>query len=90
MAGDAEPVQVGTLEIAAFSNPAGLRAIGQNLFIQTAASGEPQIGQPGLEQFGEVAQGYLEGSNVQTVEEMVTMITAQRAYEINSKAHFGQ
>ena len=86
VAGDAEPVQVGTLQIAAFSNPAGLRAIGQNLFIQTAASGEPQIGQPGLEQFGEVAQGYLEGSNVQTVEEMVTMITAQRAYEINSKA----
>jgi flagellar basal-body rod protein FlgG len=86
VAGDTEPVQVGNLELAVFTNPAGLRALGQNLYEETAASGTPLLGTPASEQFGQIAQGYLEGSNVQVVEEMVNMISAQRAYEVSSKA----
>jgi len=86
VAGDTEPVQVGTLEMAVFTNPAGLRSIGQNLYEETAASGAPLLGTPATEQFGQLAQGFLESSNVQVVEEMVSMISAQRAYEISSKA----
>ncbi len=69
-----------------FINPGGLKNIDQNLFIPTEASGEPSLGTPGTEGFGQVNQGYLEGSNVKVVEEMVNMIVAQRAYELNSKA----
>jgi flagellar basal-body rod protein FlgG len=86
IAGDTEPVQVGTLELASFTNSAGLRAIGQNLYKETASSGTPLLGTPASEQFGQLAQGFLESSNVKVVEEMVSMISAQRAYEVSSKA----
>lgn len=84
--GQPDPVQLGTLQIADFINPAGLQARGQNLFLETAASGTPQLGTPGLEGLGELVQGSLEGSNVNVVEELVAMIGTQRAYEMNSKA----
>ena len=80
-----KPEVVGQVELATFINPAGLRAIGQNHFAVTAASGEPQVGTPGTGHFGTVAQGQLEASNVNIAEEMVNMITAQRIYETNSK-----
>lgn len=83
--GDSASVKVGQLELAKFVNPAGLRAIGNNLYVETTASGQPLIGAAGSEGFGELKQGYLESSNVDIVEEMVSMIVAQRAYEINSK-----
>jgi flagellar basal-body rod protein FlgG len=85
VAGDAAPTQIGTLEMADFVNPQGLQAIGQNLFLETAASGAPQVAQPGEEGLGILRQGMLEASNVNAVEELVNMITTQRAYEINSK-----
>ncbi len=74
------------LTLARFANPAGLDSMGGNLYDETPASGSPQTGQPGLQGFGTIVQGYLEGSNVNIVEEMVNLITAQRAYEINSKS----
>ena len=83
---DANPQEVGQIETVRFINPAGLKAIGRNLLTATVASGDPVVGTPGLEGNGEVYQGYLETSNVEIVEEMVNMIVAQRAYEINSKA----
>jgi len=85
-AGQAAPQQVGTLQIADFINPAGLQPRGENLFIETAASGTAQPGSPGLNGLGTVAQGALETSNVNVVEELVTMIETQRAYEMNSRA----
>ncbi|MDX1697527.1 MAG: flagellar basal-body rod protein FlgG [Thiohalobacterales bacterium] len=84
--GVATPVQVGTIQIADFVNPAGLQPIGENLFLETGASGSPQTGNPGLNGLGSIAQGSLETSNVNTVEELVNMIETQRAYEMNSKA----
>ena len=84
--GQTAPTNVGTVELARFVNPAGLQSMGRNLYIQTAASGDPITGTPGLDGYGTIAQGYLEMSNVSVVDEMVNMITAQRAYEINSKA----
>jgi flagellar basal-body rod protein FlgG len=84
--GQSSPVEVGTIQLARFANPAGLESIGRNLFTITAASGEATTGNPGEDGFGTIAQGYLEMSNVSVVDEMVNMITAQRAYEINSKA----
>jgi flagellar basal-body rod protein FlgG len=84
--GEDDPVEVGQLEIYRFVNPAGLRSIGQNLFKTTPASGEEIAGQPGLDGMAKVHQGFLEMSNVKVVEEMVNMIVAQRAYEVNSKA----
>ena len=80
------PQQLGTIELARFANPAGLNAIGRNLFVPTQASGTPTTGQPGQQGFGSVSQGFLESSNVSVVEEMVNMIAAQRAFEVNSKA----
>lgn len=80
-----DALEVGQLELARFSNPAGLRALGGNLYEQTEASGEPQIGPPGEEGTGTLQQGFLETSNVDVVQEMVDLITAQRAYEMNSK-----
>jgi flagellar basal-body rod protein FlgG len=77
---------IGQLEVVNFINPAGLRAMGKNIFIPTTASGLPIQGQPGSPGFGELAQHQLESSNVNIVDEMVGMITAQRAYETNSKA----
>jgi flagellar basal-body rod protein FlgG len=85
-AGDTEPTEVGTITLARFVNPAGLSSIGRNLYLPTAASGEEVTGTPGQDGFGTIAQGYLEMSNVSVVDEMVNMITAQRAYESNSKA----
>jgi flagellar basal-body rod protein FlgG len=84
--GNNAPTQVGNLQMSDFINPAGLQAIGQNLFLETAASGSPQTGTPGLNGLGRVVQGALETSNVNTVEELVNMIETQRAYEMNSKA----
>lgn len=83
--GDPAPQELGQLELADFVNPQGLQAIGQNLFIETAASGAPQLATPGEDGVGVLKQGMLEGSNVNAVEELVNMITTQRAYEINSK-----
>ena len=77
--------ELGRIEIARFSNPAGLQAIGNNLFLETASSGAPQVGTPGLTGLGTVLQNTLENSNVSVVEELVNMITTQRAYEMNSK-----
>lgn len=84
--GQAAPVQVGTVQLADFVNPAGLQPRGENLYTETAASGPPQPGTPGLNGLGTVQQGSLEGSNVNVVEELVNMIETQRAYEMNSKA----
>ena len=83
--GEPEPLEIGQIELARFSNPAGLRAIGGNLFEQTEASGEPAIAPPGEDGLGLIQQGFLEASNVDVVQEMVDLITAQRAYEMNSK-----
>lgn len=77
---------LGQLELARFINPAGLRAVGDNLFAETPASGSAYFDQPGFNNTGEIIQSHLEVSNVDIVEEMVNMINAQRAYEINSKA----
>lgn len=84
--GEATPTEVGALELVRFSNPAGLNSLGQNLFGETPASGPPETGAPGEAGFGTISQGFLEGSNVNIMEEMVAMIAGQRAYEINSKA----
>ncbi len=84
--GESEPQEIGQIELAKFINPAGLQSIGHNLFILSPASGDPILGNPALEGFGRINQGYLEMSNVEIVDEMVNMIIAQRAYEINSKA----
>lgn len=86
ISGEDDPEEIGSLELIRFSNPSGLSSEGRNLFKATVASGTPIVGSPGIEGFGTVTQRYLEISNVQVVEEMVNMITAQRAYEINSKA----
>lgn len=83
--GAAEAVEVGRIELVRFVNPAGLRSIGKNLFLQTPASGEPMVGTPGKEGFGEIVQGALEMSNVNIVDEMVGLIVAQRAYEFNAR-----
>jgi flagellar basal-body rod protein FlgG len=74
------------LQLYDFLNAAGLQAVGQNYFVPTEASGDPVEGNPGTDQFGTISQGFLEMSNVDIVEEMVNMIMAQRAYEINAKA----
>jgi flagellar basal-body rod protein FlgG len=83
--GNDEPQSIGQIELARFINPAGLSAVGHNLYVQTAASGNPITGNPTSEGLGKLDQGYLEVSNVKVVDEMVNMIVAQRAYELNSK-----
>ena len=85
IAGQSAPEQVGAIELATFQNPAGLQALGGNLFATTSASGEPTTAVPGTEGVGTIAQGFLEESNVSVVEEMVNMILGQRAYEANSR-----
>lgn len=85
VAGDPNPQELPQIELADFVNPQGLQAVGQNLFIETAASGAPLVGVAGEEGRGIIKQGMLEGSNVNAVEELVDMITTQRAYEMNSK-----
>jgi flagellar basal-body rod protein FlgG len=84
-ADDPVPSEIGTIQLARFVNPGGLRSIGRNLFVPTEGSGDEIIGTPGQDGFGTIAQGFLEMSNVSVVDEMVNMITAQRAYETNSK-----
>lgn len=79
------PVELGTIEMTTFQNPAGLESLGGNLLRQTGASGEGQVNRPGENGAGFLAQGYLEGSNVQAMEEMVDLISTQRSYELNSK-----
>jgi flagellar basal-body rod protein FlgG len=74
------------VQMVRFANPAGLESVGRNLFRETPASGAAELGNPGESGFGDLAQGYLEMSNVKIVEEMVNMIVAQRAYEVNSRA----
>lgn len=86
VAGQSSAQQVGAIQIARFVNPAGLLSIGRNLFAPTPASGDAQVGSPGTLGLGTLAQGFLELSNVKVVEEMVAMITGQRAYEANAKA----
>ena len=83
--GETTPTEIGQIPMVDFINPAGLQAIGGNLFLQTASSGDPQEGVAGEAGFGSIEQGFLENSNVKVVEELVHMITVQRAYEMNSK-----
>jgi len=85
-AGETQATEIGTIELARFTNPAGLHSIGRNLYLPTLSSGDAITGTAGEDGFGTIAQGYLEMSNVSVVDEMVNMIVAQRAYEINSKA----
>jgi len=85
LAGESAPTQVGNVQLADFINPAGLQAMGSNLFLETASSGAAQQGTPGLNGFGSIRQGSIENSNVNIVEELVNMITTQRTYEVNSK-----
>lgn len=84
--GQSLPTQLGSLQLADFVNPAGLQPKGENLYAESAASGTPQSGTPGLNGLGRISQGALESSNVNVVEELVNMIETQRAYEMNSKA----
>jgi flagellar basal-body rod protein FlgG len=85
MRGQAEPQVLGQLNLADFINPVGLQPIGQNLYVETAVSGAPVQGVPGLEGLGSLAQGTLETSNVNVTEELVNLIESQRLYEMNSK-----
>ena len=84
--GSTAPVQLGNIQLADFVNPSGLQPIGENLYLESNASGAPQIGTPGLNGLGSLVQGELESSNVNVVKEMVDMIETQRSYEVNSKA----
>ncbi len=86
MSEDADLEVLGQIELADFVNPAGLKSIGNNLYQQSGSSGEAVVGIPNTEGFGSIAQGFTEMANVKVVEEMVNMIVAQRAYEVNSKA----
>ena len=83
--GESEPTELGQIQIARFTNPSGLQAIGDNFLAETAASGAAELGIAGEGGRGQIRQGMLEGSNVNIVEELVAMIEAQRAYEISSK-----
>jgi len=84
--GQPQPTQIGSLQLVDFINPSGLQPKGENILVESAASGAPQIGTPGLNGLGYIEQGSLEASNVNVVEELVNMIETQRAYEMNSKA----
>ena len=84
--GSPQATQVGIVQLTDFINPSGLQARGENLYLETGASGTPLPGNPGLNGLGTLQQGFVEGSNVNVVEEMVNMIETQRAYEMNSKA----
>ena len=83
--GRTDPTELGTIQLAIFTNPGGLQSLGNNLLGATAASGEPILAKPGERGAGALSQGYLENANVQAVQEMVEMITTQRSYEMNSK-----
>jgi len=85
LAGQVEPQTVGQIELVTFPNPAGLEAMGENMLLETPASGLASVGVPGTDGYGTIMQGFLETSNVNAVEEITSLITAQRAYEMNSK-----
>ena len=85
-ANQSAPVELGQIQLATFANPAGLENQGRSLMLPTHASGQAVVGTPGTLGLGTLSQGFLEMSNVKVVEEMVDMISAQRAYEINSKS----
>jgi flagellar basal-body rod protein FlgG len=85
LAGSTTPTVLGTIQLARFSNPSALRSLGKNLFAATPSSGTATVANPGQNGYGTLAQGFLEASNVNIIEEMVNMIVGQRAYEINSK-----
>ncbi|MBY0446043.1 MAG: flagellar hook-basal body complex protein, partial [Burkholderiales bacterium] len=82
----AAPVQLGNIQLATFINPPGLQSVGENLYLETTASGAPTVGTPGTNGLGALNQGYVETSNVNVTEELINMIQAQRSFEINSKA----
>jgi flagellar basal-body rod protein FlgG len=84
--GESQPVAVGQLELARFVNPAGLNAQGANLYLATEKSGDPITGKPGEDGFGTLSQGFLESSNVKLVDELVSLVLAQRAFEVNARA----
>lgn len=84
--GEIDPTVIGTIELATFINPTGVRQIGENLYIPSAASGDPIVGDPGQDGRGVIRQGFLEGSNVDPVTELVSLIRTQRAFEFNSQA----
>lgn len=86
VAGDVNPVQVGAIQLATFVNPGGLQSAGENLFYATASSGVANLNVPGTNGAGVLNQGYVETSNVNVAEELVSMIITQRAYELNSRA----
>ncbi|HMB16189.1 MAG TPA: flagellar basal-body rod protein FlgG [Pelovirga sp.] len=83
--GESTPTEVGVIELIRFGNPSGLKSLGRNLYSETPTTGAPIAGTPGDAGFGSLSQGFLEGSNVNIMEEMVNMIAGQRAYEVNSK-----
>ena len=85
LAGDAAPTQIGTIQVATFVNPAGLQSVGENLYTETASSGTASAVTPGTSGAGVLNQKYVESSNVNVAEELVSMIQTQRAYEINSR-----
>jgi len=85
-AGQTQATQIGTIQLATFINPAGLQSVGENLYLETAASGAPQAGTPGQTGLGVLNQQYVETSNVNITEELINMIQAQRAFEINSRS----
>jgi flagellar basal-body rod protein FlgG len=84
VAGETTPQEVGQLEIATFVNPAGLKSVGENLWVETAGSGEPTSGEPGVDARGSILQGFLENSNVDPTLELIQLIRTQRAFEFNS------
>lgn len=86
LSGNAAPTQIGNIQLADFPNPTGLQPLGENLYSESAASGAPQTGTPGLNSIGSLVQGALESSNVNSVKELVALIETQRSYEMNSKA----
>lgn len=84
--GEAQPVEIGRLELTRFANPGGLSAVGGNLYLATEKSGEPIAGRAGEEGFGTLAQGFLESSNVKLADELIALVLAQRAFEVNARA----
>jgi len=84
--GESKPVDIGRIELARFINPAGLKPMGGNLYVATEKSGDPLTGKPGDEGYGGLVQGFLESSNVKLVEELVGLVVAQRAFEVNARA----